>query len=272
MCSCGAGKNAVRVGGVLMRNRLSVRGLSARYLRSGGEAVRAFDLEATGGTITALVGPSGSGKSTILQGIAGLLESNVADVKYQDFDFDGLSRDVFQTLEPVGFAFQRPTFFEWWTIGQNLRAFQSARRQQVSLDQDQEALLASLLLPNAQQLRPSQLSGGMLARAAIARALLVCPRLLLLDEALSGMDEVLRAQVLRFVRDHIVEHTVCTLMVTHALEDAAFFADQIIVLSPGPATILRSFGPPASGFGEENTQELLARTDSLRCFVREAWV
>ncbi len=209
---------------------LSLRHVSHTF--GAVDAVRDVSLEFPSGSFTALVGPSGCGKTTLLRLIGGL-----------EVLVDGeLERATTATL---GFAFQEPRLLPWRSVLDNvalplelLGEPREARRAR-AFD-----ALERMQLRDAALRFPNQLSGGMKMRAAIARALVSRPSVLLLDEPFGALDEVTRHELdvsLRALWEH---ERFTAILVTHSIPEAAFLADRIVVLSPRPASVVAEIQTP----------------------------
>jgi sulfonate transport system ATP-binding protein len=171
------------------------------------------------GEILAILGPSGCGKSTLLRSIAGLdvRPSGTIDVRGE-----------------IGFLFQEPRLFPWLTVEKNVRfaARTDEERERVEL------VLELTGLANARGTLPKALSGGMAQRAALARALVRKPSILLLDEPLAALDALRRMQLQEALADIIATVHATSILVTHDIEEALYLADRIIVLGGSPSTIV----------------------------------
>lgn len=233
--------------------------LEIRSKRFGAvEALRGFALTAARGEVVALVGPSGCGKTTALGVVAGL-----------DHDFDGtLSVAPGLDGQPprIGMVFQEPRLLPWRTVRQNLAlALPRALRRDPRID----ATLALLDLSALADRFPGHLSLGMARRAALARALVVDPDLLLLDEPLVSLDEV-TAQRLRALLARVLDGRPRTaLLVTHNLREALALADRLLILAPSPGRVVAEIPiatPRAArddAMVEALRADLLARADPV---------
>ncbi len=213
---------------------LEVRNVSMTFHLPGGPlaALTNIDLTLQPGQFGAIIGPSGCGKSTLLRLIADILEPTGGTIA-----IGGEPPDVARRRHQIGFVFQAPTLLPWRTVRDNIRLpLDVAGATHAALSPDE--LIRLVGLSGFEQARPAQLSGGMQQRVAIARALLLKPGVLLLDEPFGALDEITRqrmnAELLRIWRE---THTTAVL-VTHALAEAVFMADQVIVMSPRPGRIV----------------------------------
>jgi len=184
-------------------------------------------------SVLVLFGPSGSGKSTILRCLAGLERPDDGTIQFGGQRwFDSRSRENLPPQQRgVGYLFQQYALFPHLTVRQNvafgMRADADATGQRV------EELLEKFGLAGLEQRLPSQLSGGQQQRVALARTLACRPRLLLLDEPLSSLDQTLREEVRSQLRSWLSAFSIPTILVTHDRIDAMALGDQIAVLSNG---------------------------------------
>ena len=182
------------------------------------------------GALMALLGPSGSGKSTLLRIIAGLENPDEGEVTIggeQVTDTPARSRGV-------GFVFQHYAPFKHMTVHNNVAFGLSVRkRPKAEIDARVKELLALVRLDGLAERYPSQLSGGQLQRMALARALAVQPKVLLLDEPFGALDAQVRGELREWLRRLHDEIHVTTIFVTHDQEEAMEVAEQIVVMNEG---------------------------------------
>src|SRR5205807_1702066 len=208
--------------------RIDVSAVSKRF--DEFTAVEDVTLSVAEGSLTALLGPSGSGKSTLLRIVAGLEIPDAGSVS-----IDG--NDVTQARPQdrgIGFVFQHYAAFTHMTVWQNVAfGLRIRKRPRPEVRERVDELLALVGLTKWADQRPHQLSGGQRQRMALARALAVQPRVLLLDEPFGALDANVRAELRRWLRRLHDEQGVTTVLVTHDQEEAMEVADTIAVMNEG---------------------------------------
>jgi NitT/TauT family transport system ATP-binding protein len=210
---------------------ISLRDVAKEYRLPNGDCLKVLDritFDIAAGTFNSVVGPSGCGKSTLLGLIAGLDRPTSGSISV------GARRPT------VGFVFQQPRLLNWRTIANNVALPLEHTLSQAERVDRAHHYLKLVGLAGYENYYPLQLSGGMQQRAAIARALAIDPDLLLMDEPFSGLDEW-TARNLREELTRIWQQTQKTIVfVTHSIGEAIFLSQQILIVTPKPATILRS--------------------------------
>ena len=204
---------------------ISVSNVTKRF----GDYVALDDvsLEVPDGSLTALLGPSGSGKSTLLRIIGGLESPDAGSVVINGED----QTSVPPQRRGIGFVFQHYAAFKHMTVRDNVAFGLTVRkRPKAEVASRVDELLEIVGLAGYQKRYPSQLSGGQRQRMALARALAVEPRVLLLDEPFGALDAKVRADLREWLRKLHDEVHVTTLLVTHDQEEAMSIADQIAVM------------------------------------------
>ena len=218
-------------------------GVGMTYRAASGpvEALRDITLDIGRGELVAVVGPSGCGKSTLLRIIAGLRPATSGRVVV-----DGVA--VTRPIPAVGMVFQAPVLLRWRTILDNvLLAAELAGRPPAAHRARAEALLALVGLTGFGDKRPRELSGGMQQRAALCRALLLDPPLLLMDEPFGALDAMTRDELnLELLRvwgeGSAARKTI--VFVTHSIAEAVLLADRVVVMTPRPGRIAQTFEVP----------------------------
>ena len=204
---------------------IEARNVTKRY----GEFLALDDVSVAvrDGSLTALLGPSGSGKSTLLRIIGGLESPDVGRVVIHGED----QTSVAPQRRGIGFVFQHYAAFKHMTVRDNVAFGLTVRkRPKAEVAAKVDELLEIVGLAGYQKRYPSQLSGGQRQRMALARALAVEPKVLLLDEPFGALDAKVRADLREWLRKLHDEVHVTTLLVTHDQEEAMSIADQIAVM------------------------------------------
>ncbi|WP_309648344.1 TOBE-like domain-containing protein [Nocardioides sp.] len=201
------------------------------------------------GQLTALLGPSGGGKSTLLRIIAGL---DAADTGTIDIEGTDATRLPAQKRN-VGFVFQHYAVFKHMTVAKNVAfGLEIRKRPKAEIEHRVEELLKLVHLSQFSHRLPSQLSGGQRQRMALARALAVEPKVLLLDEPFGALDAKVRKELRDWLRRLHDEVHVTTVFVTHDQEEALEVADEIVVINEGRVEQIGSpdqlYDEPANDF------------------------
>ncbi len=194
------------------------------------QALSDVSLEVEPGSLTALLGPSGSGKSTLLRVIAGLEAPDSGQVCIEGDDVTGVPPQ----RRGIGFVFQHYAAFKHLDVRENVAfGLRVRKRPKDEVRARVDKLLEVVGLAGYASRYPSQLSGGQRQRMALARALAVEPRVLLLDEPFGALDANVRAELRAWLRRLHDEVHVTTVLVTHDQEEAMEIADRIAVLNHG---------------------------------------
>ncbi|MFN0299552.1 MAG: ABC transporter ATP-binding protein [Burkholderiales bacterium] len=212
---------------------VAIANVSKRY-GSGAQAVHAVDnvsLAIAPGEFVSIVGPSGCGKSTLLEMVAGLLPTSEGTIEVMGSPVTGPVREL-------GIGFQQHLLLPWRTALQNVmlqvevRGFDKAKYLERA-----QTLLRRVGLADFTDRFPDQLSGGMNQRAAICRALIHDPPLLLMDEPFGALDALTRDQMALDFQQLSREEGKTVLFVTHSISEAVFLSNRVVVMSPRPGRI-----------------------------------
>ncbi|WP_020180750.1 ABC transporter ATP-binding protein [Methylopila sp. M107] len=225
---------------------LSIRNVSKTL--GGATVLSRLTLEVGSGRILAVVGGSGCGKSTLLRLVSGLDAADAGEIA-----LDG-SR-VVAPREDIGLVFQEPRLLPWLTVRQNvgfgLDGHAAAEREAL-VDQ----ALERVGLAERADAWPRQLSGGQAQRAALARAIVLRPRALLLDEPFSALDAITRADL----QDHLIElwsvFRPTLVLVTHDVDEAVYLADEVVVMAGRPGRIADRIDVPTPRPRERRSEAL----------------
>ena len=207
---------------------ISLAGVTKAYPRADGGVRTVFEdlsLEVAPGELVAIVGPSGCGKTTILNAVAGLTPVDAGSVA------------VGGGGEPrLGVVFQQPRLLDWVSARENVALAARAAGQGTG---HVDALLDAVGLADHAGAFPSALSGGQRQRVAVARAFVVQPDVVLLDEPFSALDELTARKLRLLLQELWLDGSRTGLLVTHNPMEAALLADRVLVLGGEPATVVQ---------------------------------
>nr|WP_010130431.1 molybdenum ABC transporter ATP-binding protein [Microbulbifer agarilyticus] len=206
------------------------------------------DFSVPGSGVTGIFGPSGSGKTTLLRCIAGLQACAQSNLRVNGETWQSAAPQAINLpvhRRPIGYVFQQPSLFPHLTAGGNLAFARKRSAQPVSTESYNE-IVRLMGLENLLGARPESLSGGEKQRVSIARALLVKPRLLLMDEPLAALDLARKREILPYLEKLHQSLDIPVLYVSHSIEEIARLADHLLLMDSGkiqragPATELLS--------------------------------
>ncbi|MDB5797047.1 MAG: transporter ATP-binding protein [Paucimonas sp.] len=211
---------------------VSARNVRKQYTGEGGVlALDDVSIDVAPGEFVSILGPSGCGKSTFLRCVAGLETASAGQLLVQGKPVQG-------PPDNIGMVFQRDALLEWRTVEKNVMLPIEFKKKKLA---DYRAKMAALLkltgLSDFGRSYPAQLSGGMRQRAAICRALIDDPALLLMDEPFGALDALTRDQMNVELQRIWMEIGNTVLFVTHGIAEAVFLADRVVVFSPRPGRI-----------------------------------
>lgn len=194
------------------------------------QALKQVNLEIKNGSLVGLLGPSGSGKSTLLRILAGLEIQDSGRIWLEGQD---ATKIPLQQRE-IGFVFQNYALFPHLTVAQNISFGLDVRKIDINLKKQRvHELLQLIQLEKFADRFPHQLSGGQRQRIALARALAVEPKVLLLDEPFAALDAKIRKQLRSWLRTLHQQISVTTVFVTHDHQEAMELAHEIVILDQG---------------------------------------
>ena len=245
---------------------IRVSGISKRF--GSFLALDSVDLHVQAGELLALLGPSGSGKTTLLRILGGLERADAGSINFFGEEARGLTpRD-----RQVGFVFQHYSLFRHMTVHDNIAFGLDVRPRQERLPKSAitervNRLLELVQLAPLADRYPSQLSGGQRQRVALAQALAIEPRVLLLDEPFGALDAKVRKELRRWLRRLHDEMHITSVFVTHDQEEALELADRVVVMNSGRVEQIGSpaevYDRPASPF----VYDFLGNVNRFECMV-----
>jgi NitT/TauT family transport system ATP-binding protein len=234
------GTAGVATGAAQAASQLRVTGVHKTYQARHGEvnALHDVHLDIARGEFISLVGRSGCGKTTLLRILAGLLPPTSGEVLAEGESIWRGSKRNDEAFRQFGLVFQDANLFPWYTIADNIALPLKLRGVGKRARHARASELCQLVgLPGFEKAYPRELSGGMRQRAAIARALSYDPTILLMDEPFGALDALTRDKM-NLELQSIHAHAGATVVfVTHAISEAVFLADRVVLLSPRPGRI-----------------------------------
>ena len=244
-------------------NLLEVKNVSKKFLFPGRKEIyvlKDINFDIKEGEIVSILGPSGSGKSTLIRIIAGLIKPDEGVVLYKN--------NVVMDVNPgVSIVFQNFGLFPWLTVEENVLLGLTSKDMSIE-EKKQKALkvIDTVGLDGFEKAYPKELSGGMKQRVGFARALVVEPDILLMDEPFSSLD-VLTAENLKndllelWIGNKIP--TKAIILITHSIEEAVYMSDRIIIISKDPGKIVEEIEVKIPHWRDKNSQKFLSLVDRI---------
>ncbi len=207
-----------------------------RYVRGERLIFDGMDIEIPRGKITVIMGPSGSGKTTLLRLIGGQMKPLSGEVLFDGLSIPALSRkELFETRKRMGMLFQSSALFTDLNVFDNV-AFPLRRHTRLRNDLVRDLVLMKLNsvgLRGARDLAPSQLSGGMARRVALARAIALDPDMIMYDEPFTGQDPIAMGVVIELIRGLNRSLGLTSVVVSHDIQESLELADKVYIIADG---------------------------------------
>lgn len=197
-----------------------------------------FNLELYEGENLVIMGKSGSGKSVMIKCLVGLMQADSGVIKIMDKDITKLNRSEFDKLRSeIGFLFQGSALYDSMTVRENLEFPLRRHKHKFGNITDTQELVTEALksvgLVHAIDLMPAELSGGMKRRIALARTLILRPKIILYDEPTSGLDPITAKEIIELMRNIQAQYKTSSLIITHDVDCARVVSERMILLVDG---------------------------------------
>jgi len=229
-------------------------------------ALESINLAIPDGGTCAVIGPSGCGKSTLLKVLAGIITTYEGEVRV-----DGAT--INPQKQAIGFIPQNYGLLPWRTVDENINLGMKIKQRQKRNDYEKLQLIKQQLgIAELGKRYPGEISGGQQQRVSLARAFLLKPDLLLMDEPFSALDAITREEMQDVFLSIWDKYSVSTVLVTHYVEEAIYLGQKIVILSPNPGKISRIIENPLFG-GQKIRQrpEFFELGLSIRNLIKKDW-
>jgi phospholipid/cholesterol/gamma-HCH transport system ATP-binding protein len=202
------------------------------------DVLNGFNLKLYEGENLIVMGKSGSGKSVMIKCLVGLMAADSGSIKIKDDDIVSLGQKELDILRTeIGFLFQGSALYDSMTVRENLEFPLRRNKDKIKTGQTTEELVVEALenvgLVNAIDLMPAELSGGMQRRVALARALILKPKIILYDEPTTGLDPITSKEIIQLMRTIQKTYKTSSLIITHDVDCARVISNRMILLVDG---------------------------------------
>lgn len=215
---------------------LEIKGLTKSF--GDNHVLKGFDLRLSEGENLVVMGKSGSGKSVMIKCLVGLMQADSGIINISGHDITELGQTELDLLRTqIGFLFQGSALYDSMTVRENLEFPLRRHKDKLKLDGSTEDLVVEALenvgLIDAIDLMPAELSGGMKRRVALARALILKPKIILYDEPTTGLDPITAKEIIQLMRNIQKKYKTSSLIITHDVDCARVISNRIILLVDG---------------------------------------
>lgn len=215
---------------------LEIKNLKKSF--GSNQVLNGFNMELKEGENLVIMGKSGSGKSVMIKCLIGLIEPDSGSIKVMGQEITTLKQKQFDELRSeIGFLFQGSALYDSMTVRENLEFPLRHHKERFGVNLDTTVLVEEALtnvgLLHAIDLMPSELSGGMKRRVALARTLILKPKIILYDEPTSGLDPITSKEIIELMRNIQKQYKTSSLIITHDVDCARVIANRMILLIDG---------------------------------------
>lgn len=217
------------------RPLIKISGLKKRF--GSNEVLKGFNLELYPKENLVILGKSGSGKSVLIKCLVKLVNIDEGEILVLGKSIPHLNKEELDGIRTkIGFLFQGSALYDSMTVRENLR-FPLRRHPELKLGNDEEAIIISALksvnLENAIDLMPAELSGGMKRRIALARSIILRPKIILYDEPTSGLDPITSNEIIQLILQIQHDYDTASIIITHDMDCARVISNRVIILQDG---------------------------------------
>jgi len=215
-----------------------LKGVSKKFKSAKSESLHNINLEVYQEDFLSILGSSGCGKTTILKMMCGLIKSTEGKINWPTSNFQNSSENPAN----LSFVFQEPNLLPWMNVYDNIKLpLKIYKENSYKADEEIYDIIKLVGLKGFEEYYPRQLSGGMSMRVSIARALVTQPKVLLMDEPFSALDETRRFDLSQEILKIKKEKNLTVVYVTHSIYESVFLSNRIYVMQPNPGKIFEEF-------------------------------
>lgn len=248
---------------------LEIENLSASYMsnKNNIHALGPITMKIESGDIIAIIGPSGCGKSTFLHVLSGIIKDHSGQATLNGTPLN-------PKIHYIGFIPQNFGLLPWRNIEKNCLLSLKIKHKPITEDLKKrfDYIINKLDIASLMDRYPRELSGGQKQRAAIARAFIMNPDLLLMDEPFSALDALTREEAQELFIDVWNQYKPTTVFVTHSIEEAIYMGKKIVIMSHSPGTIVEIIDNPLfNTVNLRQNEEYLKLSSHIRNIIKEGW-
>lgn len=236
---------------------LEIKSLNLSYRNQDADkkVLEDININIEKGQIISIIGPSGCGKSTLLKAIGGINQDYQGKILFENKEINGPSPNR-------GYVFQEPALFTWLNTFDNIAyGLKLKKIEKNTIKEKVDKYISEIGLCGYEKYYPSQLSGGMKQRVALARTLIMEPEMILMDEPFSALDYQTRIEMQKLTMDLWQHYRPSIIFVTHDIDEAILLADKVLVMSANPGTIIKEI---SVDFKRPRDKRLLGNSEFMK--------